>query len=234
MSNKRDGLARLRRAMSELNEDPSVTHDDYLAQLPALVEAEMAGADIRRLYPELLAHLDWCAGCEAEYAALLDLALAEARGALTAPAKYPRLQLPPTVALRQLVRQMAAAILQAPTQLEDLATVVQTFFEEVDHSTTRLTLEPNSPLVMGLNDKSPAPLPRVMAIYYALETLLKRFSALELRNLTQPQLEAELQQIAQQEAQRHFMKGKAAEMFVASFVQEAMAAMPTILDVAAK
>src|SRR3990172_1622064 len=109
MNDKYDGVRRLFQAATGKN-----THlpsdDEYRAQIPALVDAEMAGENIASLFPDLLAHLDTCPTCDAEYAALLELAMAEEGGELPQPNNFPPLRLPGKVAFQRLVRQIAQSI----------------------------------------------------------------------------------------------------------------------------
>lgn len=60
-------------------------HEACRAALPALVDAELAGEAIAKLFPNVKHHLDRCDGCAFEYAELLDVALAAQRGALPQP-----------------------------------------------------------------------------------------------------------------------------------------------------
>jgi len=55
-------------------------HEGCLALLAVYVEAQRAGENAGNLYPQVVRHLDTCEACDAEYAALLDLAIAEERG----------------------------------------------------------------------------------------------------------------------------------------------------------
>ncbi len=231
--NQADGLNRLFRAVSG-EHDPAFC-DECRALLPELVEAEMAGEDVAALYPTVLDHLDTCADCDAEYAVLLDLALTEERGELPQPATYPDLKLPQPVLVRRFVRRLAQAVLDtlAPQHAQELAVVAKTFFEQLAGAVGRLTLQESPSLPMGLGGQRSETLPTVMAAYYAVATLLEKYTAAELQVLSEKgALENVLRQIARDEAKRHDLRGKAEKVFVDGLVKETLADLPTLLALA--
>jgi hypothetical protein len=233
MSDEQEGVNRLFRAIEGLDSAAEADHEKYLAGLSSLVEAEMAGENIASLYPEILAHLDTCVSCGAEYSALLELAMAEARGEIPQPATFPPLRLPRPIAIQQLVRRIVEALLKSPDQLEDLVFVLQTFFEQVQDSPDRLTLEPTSALVMGLSGETPQSLPEVMSAYYGLTAVLERYSAVQLQALEPSALEQTLRQIAQEEVRRYDLRGGAEKLFVDTFVREVLASLSDLLKTTA-
>ncbi len=56
--------------------------DQFQAILPALVDFEIAGGDVRAKYATASAHIYQCPDCAEEYKALLEVARLEARGRL--------------------------------------------------------------------------------------------------------------------------------------------------------
>ncbi len=52
------------------------------ALLPRYIDAEIAGGDAAKQFPEAKAHLDQCPDCAEEYAGLRQIAKLEARGSL--------------------------------------------------------------------------------------------------------------------------------------------------------
>lgn len=231
MSDETEGLSRLFRAAG--GEHNPADCDECRAHLPSLVEAEMAGEDVSKLYSQALAHLDTCADCDEEYAALLDLALAEERGELPQPTTYPALKLPRAIRMQRVVRQVAQAVLGAlnPQRAQELAVVTQTFFEQLAESPGRLTLREAASLPMGLGGRAPETLRAVMAAYYALNTLLEKHSVAELKALVeQGGLEPELRTIARAEAKLNNLRGGAEKIFVDTFVKQILDGLPTLLE----
>lgn len=232
MSDMPEGLNRLFRAASSEHNPEGC--DECRGWLPSFVEAETAGEDVSLLYPQVLAHLDTCADCDEEYAALLDLALMEAQGQLPQPGEYAELRLPRPLRLRRLVRQITQAVLAAldPESIGDLGPVAQAFFEQLAETPGRLTLQ-KAALPMGLGGLESETLPTLMATYYTLTTLLEKHSAVELQTLAeQGGLEKELRQTARQEAKRQALRGKAERVFVDHFVQQALGDLSSLINLA--
>ena len=174
------------------------------AWLPALVDAELAGGDVASLYPKTLAHLSGCENCDATYAAMLDLALAEAEGRLPQPASYPEVQLPPQVQLRRLTGQLLDTIFAtlAPARLAQLGDSLQTFFAQLS------SLPPGQlPVAQPGPDTDAATAATAAAsaetqvmvriTYEVLAELLAQYTAAELRALSeQGALANKLRQLA--------------------------------------
>ena len=57
--------------------DETLAHDACIATLPTFVGDEVDGKPVAQLYPEVKHHLDRCPTCSAQYAGLLQIALAE-------------------------------------------------------------------------------------------------------------------------------------------------------------
>lgn len=234
MSDVPESLNRLFRATS--GEHSPADCDEYRAWLPSLVDDEMAGKETTRLYPQVLAHLDTCAECDEEYAALLDLALMEERGQLPQPATYPEVKLPRQIRLQRLVQQIARTTLNAldPRHVQELTLVAQSFFEQLAEAPGRFKLQ-SAAMPMGLGGLESATLPALMATYYALTTLLDRHSVAELQALARRgTFEKELQQTGRKEARRHNLRGNAERTFVDHFVKQVLADLPTLLDLASE
>jgi hypothetical protein len=106
MSDEQAKLGRLFRAADGLKAMEPAGHEVYLAQLAEFVESELAGENLAARYANLLAHLDVCVSCSAEYAALLDLAIAEQNGLLAEGQGMPalRLEFLASPSLSELVR----------------------------------------------------------------------------------------------------------------------------------
>lgn len=234
MSKASRNLTRLFRAVGA-EHDPAAC-DECRAQLPSFVEAEMAGEDAAALYPTVMDHLATCADCDAEYATLLDLLMKDAAGELPEPATYPKAKLPSALRLRRLARKIAQSALAAlaPERAQELALAAQTFFEQAARSSERLTLR-NAALPMGLGGLDSETLPTLMAAYYSLNTILEKHTADELRALSEiGALENVLRQIARDEAKRYDLRGKIEAAFVDSFVKQALADVPLLLDLASQ
>jgi hypothetical protein len=220
--NDDDGVKRLFRAMEGLDAASSTDHTPYLDRLPALVEAEMAGEAVAVQFADLLSHLDGCFECSEEYAALLDLALAEARGELPQPASYPPLRLPTQLAIQQLVGRVAEALSQTPRQVKNLPVVLQTFFELARESVSPLTLDQSPALVMGLSNSSPELLGQIMAAYYALSNVFERYPAGQLEQMPRADLQALLQKAASEQVKYYNLSGAAANAFTEVLTREVL------------
>ncbi|HEY4690882.1 MAG TPA: hypothetical protein VIK33_16340 [Anaerolineae bacterium] len=124
-------------------EDPGLSHVEFQARLPRYVADEAGGLPVGRLYPDVTRHLDLCAGCEAEYLDLLEVALLEEEGALPAPADIPKPDLsflPRKTALRDYVRALAQDLVLAlrPDALDEFRSVVDAFFRWIEQQGGRL------------------------------------------------------------------------------------------------
>lgn len=117
---------------NEADEPPS--HAACLEQLPAYIDAELAGQPVARIFPAVKHHLDRCDTCGQEYAGLLETEWAEQRGVLAKPETipYPDLSfLPPSRSqLETLVLKYARAVLAVldPKNLPNLDAVAAAFF----------------------------------------------------------------------------------------------------------
>lgn len=124
--------------------DP-LAHDECLDALPQFVDDEIAGERVAEMYPDVKHHLDRCDSCAAEYAELLDGALAEQQELLPTPQTLPPPDLsflapakpatapPPSVSLRELVLEWARALVAklAPGEEHNLGNIAETFFSRV-------------------------------------------------------------------------------------------------------
>ncbi len=229
MSELPEGVERLFRAAR--GEHDLAECEACRAGLPTFVEAEAEGEDAARVYPAVAAHLDVCEACGEEYAALLDIALAEAAGLPGAPGAAPPLVLPRPLRLRRWAHNVASAALDALQRgREELDGAAQAFFDALDGE--RLAVAERS-TAFGLGPADSDALPLTMAAYYALLDLTERHGP-ALRALAEAgQLRPELERAAGEEARRAGLRGPAAEAFVSSFVDAASANEAEFLDLTA-
>lgn len=221
MSSEQDNnLARLFRAIDDLDNQLPEDHSSFLERLPSLIEAEMAGEDVAEQYSDLLAHLDICLSCETQHAILLDLALADERDPSPQAVSNRPLRLPRPVAIQQLVRKIAEALIQKSDQVRNLPMVLQTFFELALESPQPLSFDNTPALVMGLGNESPEILAPIMAAYYAIQAVLKQYPAAEIEAMDNDRLERILQQAALEQARLYGLSGAAANTFVNTLVRE--------------
>ena len=68
-------------------EDEPVTCELHQRSIPAYVEAELDGRDVKTLYPELAKHLESCPDCHEEHGVLLQILDLERQGRLEEPAR---------------------------------------------------------------------------------------------------------------------------------------------------
>ncbi|HLF26284.1 MAG TPA: hypothetical protein VJG32_08105 [Anaerolineae bacterium] len=123
--------------------DPDLSHAAFQSRLPGYVAAEIGGLPAGALYPDLKRHLDLCAGCEADYLNLLEVALLERAGKLPAPIFTPRPDLsflPQQVSLPGFVRTLAQDLVSAlrPNRLDEFRKAADAFFDAVARQGGRL------------------------------------------------------------------------------------------------
>lgn len=167
-------LQRLREALWGEPED-DISHAECRAMLPEFVEAEAAGEPVARHYPRIKHHLDHCDECGQEYALLLDLELAEARGDIefvsAVSTSTPR-------AFQDMLRELARRILHslAPANLRDLEVIADTFFARVQQlGTFELRLGNTQAMGLGQRDTNPA-LTILAASYAATQTVTREIT----------------------------------------------------------
>lgn len=227
MSHEHDPARRLIRALS--NQPAPEDHAVCQAALSEFIEAEIAGDDTGRLFPEVQSHLDICEECDALHTAMLDVFLADEANQIPEPERAPTLRLPAAVRLRHWATETAGRALDALRQSrEDLEGAVQAFFKALAQSSGRLELR-TSPQAFGLGESESEALPLVMAAYYTVVNVSRqlRRAGLELAPLVerggaQPIFE----RAAREEAARVGLKGPAAQQFVQAFVAQALGDLP--------
>lgn len=125
---------RLGNALWNPDED-ATPHEQCREALPSLILAQMSGEPLAEELQPVKQHLDHCDECGTEYAELLDIAMAEQRGALAHPAKIPRPDLAflPTQesSVQTLVLAWVRTLLSeiAPNTLPELNVIAAPFFK---------------------------------------------------------------------------------------------------------
>ncbi|HZQ08036.1 MAG TPA: hypothetical protein VFD70_15745 [Anaerolineae bacterium] len=170
------GAARLGEAV--WNADDAVVHEDYLARLPEYIDAEVVGVNVAQLYPDVKRHLDQCDRCAEEYAALLDTALAEARGQLPRPTVLPQ---PDLAFLRQTAPMFTDVILQwaralitqlHPAGARELSVIAETFFEQAQALGGEFYLKPGPAPALNFGRGEPSDTLKTLAATYATTRIL--------------------------------------------------------------
>lgn len=231
MPNLDDNARRLLQALS--NKEAAGNHAECLAALPEFVEAEMAGDDAARLFPAVQAHLDLCESCDAVYAEMLDVRLAEEAGQIPEATHLPPLRMPYALRLRRWARELSGATLDALKQgRRELDSAAQAFFDALAQTSERLNLQ-SQPQAFALGQTDSEALPLVMASYYALTQLMEQHPAAALRALAQAgQLQSALERAAKEEAKRIGLQGQTAQTFIATFVTFGQNNLPQLLELA--
>lgn len=161
-------LANLTRAV--LNEsDNELSHADCVDALPAFVDFEIEGGRVADRFPKIKRHLDTCEECAAQYAELLEIALAEQAGQIPASTiPVPDLTFLP-IPLPVFVKQKAAEILAAiaPKQLADLSAIFDIFFERISALGDRFILQPATVRALGFDSGDLGDALVTLAITYA-------------------------------------------------------------------
>lgn len=184
-------------------QDDQLSHAACLEELPAFIEAELAGDVVSKLEPQVKHHLDRCDSCAQIYAELLDTEWAQQHGTLSKPADLalPDLSFLPRTkrSLREVVLEQTTALLNtlAPEHNRELNVIAHTFFARVEQLGT-FELRPGAAPAMGLGqqDTNPA-LILLAACYAATQTLtreitLTQFEQWARQESFQPELEARL------------------------------------------
>lgn len=159
--------------------DPQLTHAECRAALPQFVDAELAGEPVAKSYVAVKHHLDHCDTCSAEYAELLETALAEEGGTLLKPNSVPRPDLSflptpaPTRSLQEIVLEWTRGLLPtfAPGRERELAVIADTFFARVLPLKT-YDLRVGAVQAMGLGRRESSVALETLAACYASTQLL--------------------------------------------------------------
>ena len=220
------GLQGLAQAMVGADET-TMTHDECLSWLPSFVEAEMGGLPAARLYPEVKRHLDGCANCEAEYAQMLELAMAEEAGELppVASDQQPDLSfIPPLLAppsLSDVVRAFARHVVAAtqPDLQADLRRVMDPFFRQVERLGGRFQVGRQFEQAMGMGQPERLEASRYLAAtHLATQSLVDTLTpdALDAQAVT-GELRETLRRLAEQAARSAHLDRAAVQAFAATY-----------------
>jgi len=184
-------MQRLRGALWGEPED-DLSHAKCRAALAEFVQAEAAGEPVAQRYPRIKHHLDHCDECGEEYALLLDLELAEARGEIAftqAGGATPQ-------SLKQVVRETARRVVEtlALTSLRELNVIADTFFARAQQlGTFELRSGSAQALGLGKRDTNPA-LNLLAASYVATQNLVRDITRAQFDEWTrQARLQQELE-----------------------------------------
>lgn len=193
------------------------------AQMPEFVAAELRGAAVAQLFPDVRRHLLVCAECAALHADLLELELGPEMAPLPAP-DLAALRWPAAgEALRRLVAQRARELFaRLALSLKDFDELVESFFESVDALGERLTLSPGTSGAFRFSGGEASPEFRLLIATWQA-TLAVR-DAVETRpGITTQGAEFErlLREAARDAARRNGLKGDAGR-FIAAFVEVAL------------
>lgn len=178
-----DELLNLARAMTSV-EAPEVSCEACQAWLPSYVDAEIAGLPAAEEYPAVQRHLNLCADCEAEYLAMLELAVAEEAGELPVPERFPEPNLGflPTLPLPVYVRTRAHEIVDAiaPRLTEDLQVVADVFFEHIEALGEGFRLRPEMAQTLDLGGETTEALQMLATTYIATQVVVTELSPSEI------------------------------------------------------
>jgi hypothetical protein len=144
---------RLGNALWNPDED-KLSHEQCREAMPSLILAQVMGEPFAERFSPVKHHLDHCDECATEYAELLDMALAEQRGALRQPANIPRPDLAflptPQETLQTRVREWTRNIVGQlmPKSLDELDAVARVFFGDLG---LRQAHEEKTPYTLALS-----------------------------------------------------------------------------------
>jgi len=141
MAHPKNGQTQLVRALTQ-PADANVC-DHIVAQLDDYIDAQLAGEAYVEQYPEVALHLDACETCAELYAALYDLARAEATDSLPQPAHTPD-------------PDLNFLTTETPAPLERLRSAVQQIGERLVLQLTPDLLPPLRPALSGAARRKPA------------------------------------------------------------------------------
>ena len=92
MKQKRSEILRMARGILAAPDD-ALACRQVSAQLPAAVDARIAGEDIAERFPDLAAHLEFCAPCRRQFEELLEITQVAEAGHLAEPERLPQFSL---------------------------------------------------------------------------------------------------------------------------------------------
>lgn len=217
MTNEMDDLNRLFKATSG-------DHDEAKCEwcrdmLAAFVEAGLAGEDTAQRFPDVKEHLDTCADCEQEYAALLDLALADEHNLLPEAAGLlePDLTFLRSASLPAFVRELVTSLAQSfnPEVLAELRSLLDSFLERAAALGSQPV--PAIPPVLG---EGPSALRVLAATYGATQAVVAQLPLADLEmQIAQQTLRPTLYHLAEQEALRQGFEAPQAQRFADQYAE---------------
>ncbi len=195
-------------------------------RLPEFVAAELRGAAVARLFPEVHRHLMTCQDCAALHADLLELELDPELAPLPVP-DLAALRWPvASEALRQLVtqraRQLLARLALRPRGFDEL---VASFFESVDELGERLTWSPRMSGAFRFGGaEASAELRVLLATWQTTLAVRDGLAARPGVAVRRVEFERLLRESARDAARRNRLGRDAARRFTDAFVELAFAA----------
>ncbi len=207
-------------------EQAQEAHAACLAALPEYIQAEVAGEPVAKLYAAVKHHLDRCDTCAAEYADLLQVALAEQQGLLPRPATTPRPDFSYLPSLSPLLRERVLEWTQAlvsalvPETLRDLPLIADAFFARVT-DTPRPVLGARTLREAGPNNSPLSALHLLASCYGVTQDLIRDVSPQDLeawRNAGT--LARELETRARRAARAVGLDERTAEVFARAYALE--------------
>ncbi len=205
--------------------DRSMTCEECRAGLPAYVTDEVGDLPVAARYPEIKHHLEGCVNCEAEYVAILQLAILEDAGQAPAPVHWPvpdltflpALQLPDYV--RTLAEEIVAAI--APGLTEELHAIADLFFERVSTLGRQFKFGPMTAPALGFGaSEVPEALKLLAATYTATVALTTEHSAAEIETQARTgQLSTELLNEAHEAARQTRLSSAQSQRFAEKYAE---------------
>jgi hypothetical protein len=241
VADQRMSLVHLARAVVGLP-DTGIECEEAQASLPAYVDAEVASQNIVTAYPLVKRHLDLCPACAEAYIDLLELALAEERGAVPVLEGYPTpdLSFLPAPSFVELAREMISRVTErtlavlAPDMLEELTIIGDIFFARVEELGGRFSLRqtPSVALSLGAGEASTALL-FLAASYETTRRIAETFSVQEIQaQADQENLADTLAQMAEKVARETMMSRKEAQVFAQIYAEGARDEISTWLSLA--
>ncbi len=161
-------MNKLARAALGESED-GLTHQECIDALPAYVDLELANERVAAKFPRVKRHLDTCDDCSAQYAELLETALAAQEGRIPTAVTTPAPDLSFLTTLPDFVKQIAAKILAAiaPNQVPDLSVISEVFFERINTLGGKFVLQPSAIRELGFDSGELSEALVTLAVTYA-------------------------------------------------------------------
>lgn len=208
-------------------EDGQISHAECLEELPAFIDAELAGDVVSSVRPRVKHHLDRCDTCAQIYSEMLDTEWAQQRGILATSANLPLPDLsflPQTKrSIREVVLEQATALLKtlAPDHLGELAIIANTFFARIEQLGT-FELRRGAAQAMGLGQRDTNfALILLAASYTATQTLTREITVSQFDQWKQSDtLQQELQARSFAAARDTGIEGEIAARFARTYAAQ--------------